>query len=169
MKKRTVKVLMIAGLIAVAALAFSGCSLFPGWVPEIEGTWVDSFDGKRVITRTEIQYFDSEDAETASYVFEIVDFDNSGFNGGEAGAGDSGHAVIKCTTPPSWNTDQEGTFTVFRWQNFESSSDTATVEFAEGSPPTWPDGYAETASEAAEDATAENGWFALGYTEATLQ
>jgi hypothetical protein len=168
MKNRT-KVLMIAGLVAIAVLTFGGCSLSSGVVPEIEGTWEDEFGGVRVISGTEIRKFADADATTPEYVYEIVDGHNTRFNGGETGAGDCGYSVVKCTTPPSWNTDQEGTFTVFRWQNFETTGGITTVEFAEGSPPDWPDGYAETADEAVENATEANGWFGLGYTEATLQ
>ncbi len=165
--KRTVKVLMIAGLVAIAVFAFMGCKAL-NIVIEVEGTWIDEFGGKRIITTDTLSVYNTSTDTEPAYVFNITDFDNSGWNGGETGTGDSGYAVLLCTAPPSWNPEQEGTYTIFRWQNLTTSGTTA-MEHAEGSPPTWPTGYEDSAADAITNATGENGWFGLGYVSATLQ
>ncbi len=136
---------------------------------EVYGTWIDSYDGKRVITNKYlISYNTSADTEFA-YVFSIEEFNNSAWNGGETGANDCGYAVCLCINPPSWNTDQKGTYTVFRWQNLDTSGSATVYEFSEGSPPAWPNGYEDSADDAKANATDANGWFGFGYSAGTLQ
>jgi hypothetical protein len=163
------RIIVFAAMAAVVVLAFSGCFLLPNYKIEVEGTWIDAFNGKRVITNTEMQVYTVSTNAEPDYVFEIVEFENSGFNGGETGTDDSGYAVCKCTTPPSYNTAQLGTYTVFRWQKLVSTGESMTAEIGEGSPATWPDGYLSTAADAVTNVTVANGWFAFGYTAATLQ
>ena len=168
MKKELRNKILLAALLAVVlVLGATGCSLIRKI--EVAGTWHDENGLKTVITETTISvYWTTTDTEPA-YVYEIVDFYNWNWNSGEAGDGPHGYAVVLCTEPSVWNPGQEGTYTVYRWQNLMTSDGALTAEFAEGSPPTWPTGYAETASEAAEIATTENGWFAFGYVSSTLQ
>jgi hypothetical protein len=165
------KILLLALVGAVLILAASGCSLLRKI--EVAGTWYDDaeFFGqkfKTVITETTISgYWDIADTEPA-YVYEIVDFYQRTWNGGETGEGDTGYAVVRYSEYPL-SPDLVGAYTVFRWQNLMNSNGVLTAEFSEGSPPTWPNGYADTASEAEDNATEANGWFALGYKGVTLQ
>lgn len=169
MKKQLRRKIVTLAVIAIAlVMTATGCSLLrPSEL--LVGTWIDAFNGKRVITETTVSfYFFSTDPEPTSE-YNIVDFARNSWNGGDVGEGSHGYMVLECTTPPSWNTDQAGTYTVFRWQNLATVDGEITIEFAEGSPPTWPTGYGATAAEAAENATETNGWFGFGYTTATKQ
>jgi len=169
MEKKVRTKIVMATVIAVAlVVAATGCSLLrPSEL--LVGTWLDVYDGKRVITETTVSfYFSSTDTEPTAE-FDIVDFARNSWNGGDIGEGEHGYMVLECTSPPSWNTDQAGTYTVFRWQNLATVDGEITIEFAEGSPPTWPTGYGATAAEAAESATEANGWFGFGYTSGTKQ
>ena len=152
------KITMAAVISAVLVMSAAGCYFFRPST-DLVGTWIDDFGGVRVITETTLSmYWSATDTEPA-YAFDIVDYDPNSWNGGEAGEGSHGYMVLECTTPPSWNSAQEGTFTVFRWQNMMSADGVMTMEFAEGQPPAWPDGYAATAAEAAENATEAGGWY----------
>jgi hypothetical protein len=166
MKKRTVKVLMIAGLIAVAALAFSGCEAL-NLKMEIEGTWVSTEFGSKVVIEDDLyKSYMSADATEPGYVYEIVEFDNKGFNGGEEGEGDHGHMVVKYKKAPSWNPDATG-HTVIRWKNLKVEGDATQVAMSEGfydPDGDWVGEYFDTAAKAKEKVTAENDCFGV-YTE----
>jgi hypothetical protein len=168
MKKRTaLKVLMIAGLAAVAVFAFTGCEAL-NLKMEVEGTWVnESTDEKFVISNGVYSYYWPASADEPSYTFTIVEFDNGGFNGGETGAGDCGYAVLQFKDAPDYNPDASG-FTVLRWQNLKVEGEETQIEISEGVKD--PDGfggeppiYEDSAEDAAENVTEANGWFAFGY------
>ena len=161
------KIVTLAVLAAVLLVAASGCSLFRKI--DIIGTWHDVYGGKRVVTESTISvYWLTTDTEPA-WIYEIVDFDNEAWNGGDTGEGEAGYAVVMFSTAPADNPEFEGTYTVFRWQNLQNTDGVLTMEYSEGSPPTWPVGYEDSATDAAANATESNGWFAWGYTSATLQ
>lgn len=161
------KLVLVTVMAAVLLLSAAGCSLL-GKI-EILGTWHDAYGGKWVVTETSLSMYWTTTDTVPAYEFDIVGFNNGILNGGESGEGDCGYAVIKSTTPPSWNLDQEGTYTVFRWQNLMNTNGVLTMEYAEGSPPAWPDGFGEGLAETVEMATEANGWYGLGYVSSTLQ
>lgn len=167
MKKRTaLKVLMIAGLAAVAVFAFTGCEALNLKI-EVEGTWISDTYGSKVVIEDGLykSYMAVDDTEPG-YVFEIVEFDNGGFNAGEEGEGDHGHMVVKYKEAPSWNPDAAG-HTVIRWKNLKVEGDATQVAMSEGFYDPDEDfigTYFDTAEEAKEKVTAENNCFAA-YTE----
>ena len=130
--KRRMKVLAVLGLLAVMALAFAGCAVTTPDI-EIAGTWHKDFgffQEKFVFTNDLFEKYDSFGATTPVYTYEIVAFNNDGFNAGEAGEGNCGYAVLKVLDAPSYAPDRTG-HTILRWQNLESNG-TTTVDISEG-------------------------------------
>lgn len=162
MKKRTaLKVLMIAGLAAVAVFAFTGCEAL-NLKMEVEGTWVKEgdFPQKWEIKDGVFNVYYSLDGTEPAYSYNIVEFDNGGFNGGETGQGECGYAVISIKTPSQYM--PESGYNILRWQNLEVVDGETKVDMIEG----YKDGeYLDSAEDAKTTVTKENGWFAFGYTE----
>ncbi len=135
---------------------------------EIAGTWFDAYDNKIVITDDAILWYYPTDATETSYEASIAEFDNDAFNAEETGENDHGHAVIRYTKAPSWNTASQDKYMVFRWQNFDDSASPMTMDFVEGSD--YPaNTYFDTADLASEGATAAAGFFSMYTTDAELQ
>lgn len=160
-----IKVLSIAGLVAVIFITLAGCFL-PAPDIETAGTWHcqgAGWESKYVITNDLFEVYSSFDAAVPDYTYEIVEYSNSLFNEGELGEGDYGSAVIKYLDPPTWNPDASG-HTILRWQNLETSGGVTRVDLSEGFYD--PDGdfsaeYFATPDEAKEYITAENGSFSV--------
>ncbi len=157
---------MIAGLAAIAVFAFTGCEAL-NLKMEIEGTWISTEFGSKVVIEDGLyKSYMSVDAAEPGYVYEIVEFDNKGFNAGEEGAGDHGHMVVKYKEAPEWNPDASG-HTVIRWKNLKVEGDATQVAMGEGfydPDGDWVGEYFDTAAEAKEKVTAANECFGA-YTE----
>jgi len=107
-------------------LSFSSCDMFQPEEESIEvvGEWSNQDEKASITSNSFIKYY--RDSETDNFVMgyecAIAEFSNDNFNAGESGDGDCGYAVIKYTTPPSYNPDAKDKYGIIRWQDLSSNA-----------------------------------------------
>ena len=156
--RRAIPVLVLAAL----ALLAGSCAFDPGY-PVLRGTWHHdggNYEEKWVITSTELEKYSDFDSNTPDYTFDVIDFGNYEWNGGETtDEKQNGYLVLKYKKAPSWNSDADG-YIIFRWKNLTQVGNSLEADFSEGYLGASPDG-APDAVTAKSEYTDANGAFTM--------
>lgn len=161
---------------------FTACAEESGSPPiEVAGEWQlvtsPTFAEKWVIDNGEIAYYWSTVSNRVwnitNYLAEVVSHNNETFNGGETGAGDTGHLVLRYTHVLNPAAGTVGMYNVLRWKQRGNENGTNYVSFSVGTKTvgTYPNStnlVFDTPQEAQAGATEAAGYFGL-YSENAVQ
>ncbi|MDC7245630.1 MAG: hypothetical protein PQJ47_06935 [Sphaerochaetaceae bacterium] len=172
----------VLGTIVLAALvvfASTGCSLFLSSTMPPEGSYelvgdygTETWD----IDEDTISYDSGYTSYEADIISTVVDSFNAGdstiVSSGSSPSGDYGYMVIQYTTVSDEGTGEVGKYNIFRWQ--ENADDASAMDFtqgykdADGESP-YINALFDTAQDAVDGATNDNGYFSFASEGAVLQ
>ena len=137
---------------------------------EVMGTWLylnGDYSTRLEISNSTIKFYSGSESEiaTTNNLFQecsIDSFDNTQLNGGDSESSNCGYMAIKYTTPSQYAPQAQNKYGILRWAGLDTTTNPATMSYAEGwldSDDDWTAEYFDTEAEAITGMTISAGAF----------